>query len=139
MFLANEAQRQRDVAIKNEVDPSGAYQGMIDKDFGANVGNLGSAIVGFAQIVGAANIPAAILGLQLITNAVHGLTNLAAQIPTAAQIADNPVAHFNEAAGAAIWNAIQKFDNAIHGKAFGGGAQAAPIAPRPERQGRCLR
>ena len=50
MFLANEAQRQRDVAIKNGVDPSGVYQGMVDKDFGANVGNLGSAIVGFAQI-----------------------------------------------------------------------------------------
>ena len=36
MFLANEAQRQRDVAIKNGVDPSGVYQGMVDKDFGAN-------------------------------------------------------------------------------------------------------
>ncbi len=33
---------------------------MVDKDFGANVSNLGAAIVGFAQIVGSANIPAAI-------------------------------------------------------------------------------
>jgi hypothetical protein len=92
-----------------------------------NVGNLGSAIVGFAQIVGAANIPAAISGLHLLTDAVHGLTNLSASIPTAAQIADNPVAHFNEAAGAAIWGALKNFDNSIHGKVWGSGAQAAPL------------
>ena len=92
----------------------------------ATVSNLGAAIVRFAQIVGSANIPGAIAGLHLLTDAVHELTNLAAKIPTAAQIADNPVAHFNEAAGAAIWDAIKRFDNAIHGKALGG-AEAAPV------------
>ena len=100
---------------------------MVDKDFGANVANLGSAIVGFAQIVGAANIPAAIAGLHSITDAVHALTDLAAKIPTAAQIADNPIARFNEAAGAAAWDAIKNFDNMIHGKAWGGGAQAGTL------------
>ncbi len=62
----------------------------------------------------------------MLTDAVYELTNLAAKIPTAAQIAGNPVAHFNEAAGAAIWDAIERFDNAIHGKAIGG-ADAAPV------------
>jgi hypothetical protein len=127
MFLANEAQRQRDVAIKNGVDPQGVYQGIVDKDFAANLGNLGSAIKGFAEIVGSANIPAAIYGLHLLSDAIHGLTDLAAKIPTAAQIADNPVAHFDEAAGAAVWDWIKGFDSAIHGKFWGTGAQAAPL------------
>ncbi len=63
----------------------------------------------------------------MLTDAVYELTNLAAKIPTAAQIAGNPVAHFNVAAGAAIWDAIERFDNAIYGKAIGESADAAPV------------
>jgi len=57
---------------------------MTDKDFSANLNNLGAAISGFAQVIGAPAIPNAIAGLHLLTDAVHCITNQAAEHPTVA-------------------------------------------------------
>jgi hypothetical protein len=61
------------------------YQGIGDKDLGANVNNLGAAIQGLAQVVGGPAVPQAIEGLHLLTGAIHRLTGLAASNPTAAK------------------------------------------------------
>jgi hypothetical protein len=84
LFLQNEAQRQRDVNLRHGVDPRAAIAGINDKDFGANLDNLGASIRGFAQVVGAPAIPNAIAGLHLLTDAMHGLTQTGAEHPTIA-------------------------------------------------------
>jgi hypothetical protein len=85
MYLSNEAQRERDVAIKNGVDPNSVYKGIGDKDLGANVSNLGASIAGLAQVVGGPAVPQAIEGLHLLTGAIQGMTGLAASNPLTAK------------------------------------------------------
>ena len=41
MFLQNEAQRERDVGLRQGVDPKSVYQGIGDKDYAANVWRIG--------------------------------------------------------------------------------------------------
>jgi hypothetical protein len=71
MFLMNKAQQDRDISIRHGVDPSSAYSNIGDKDYAANINNVG-AIKGFIEIFGSASVPAAIVGLHLLTDAIHG-------------------------------------------------------------------
>jgi hypothetical protein len=84
MFLQNEAQRKRDVALKNGVDPASVYQGIGDKDYKANLDNLGTSFQGLMQVLGSNQIPGAITTLHAITSAVQSLTGGAADHPGAA-------------------------------------------------------
>ena len=101
MFLQNEAQRQRDVNLRHGVDPDAVNKGIYDKDLGMNLDNLGASIKGFAQVVGSAEIPAAITVIHGLTAAFRTLTQWEAQFPALmARLADNPVARFNQEMGA---------------------------------------
>jgi hypothetical protein len=81
LFLQNLPQVQRDQLLRHGVDPASAYSGIGDKDYAANMSNVGSAAKGFMEVFGSPSVPSAIGGLHLLTDAMHGLTNLAAAHP----------------------------------------------------------
>jgi hypothetical protein len=83
MFLQNEAQRQRDVNLRQGVDPDSVYKGIGDKDYAQNVSNLGASFQSLMQVVGSNAIPGAITTIHGITDALQGLTKLAADHPAA--------------------------------------------------------
>ena len=117
MFLANEAQRQRDVAIKNSVDPSGVVQGITDKDYGANLDNLGKSIQGFAQVLGSTEIPTAIAGLHVLADAFHlltsGLAEVAAVSPNLAKALVPFTPSMIEAGWGAAKDQLENLSNAL--------------------------
>ena len=84
MFMQNEAQRERDVNLRHGVDPASVYQGIGDKDYAANVSNLGTSFQGLMQVLGSNAIPGAITTLHGLTAAIQGLTGQAADHPAAA-------------------------------------------------------
>jgi len=81
LFLQNLPQVQRDQLLRHGVDPASAYSGIGDKDYAANMNNVGAAAKGFMEVFGSPSVPNAIGGLHLLTDAMHGLTNLAADHP----------------------------------------------------------
>jgi len=83
LFYANAAQVERDKLIRNSVDPQNAYSGMITNDLAANTNNFSAAITGLGQVLGGPSTQAAISGLQLLTGAIHKLTEAAAVSPSA--------------------------------------------------------
>jgi len=125
MFLANEAQRQRDVAIKNGVDPSGVVQGMYDKDYGANLNNLGAAISGFAQVLGSTEIPMAISGLHVLADAVHALTGGLAAVQATSPAMAKALVPFTPSMIGGAWDAVKDLWNHLPGM----GAAAATLNP----------
>jgi hypothetical protein len=133
MFLANEAQRQRDVAIKNGVNPQGVIQGITDKDYAANLDNLGKSIQGFAQVLGGPSIELAIGGLHLITGAVQELTKAAAISPQADKAAIEM--GFGPALFGGAWNAFEDLRKHLSGILWGSPAQAATLAGGPYANG----
>ena len=70
MFMQNEAQRERDVNLRHGVDPALVYQGIGDKDYAANVSNLGTSFQGLMQVLGSNAIPGAITTLHGLTAAI---------------------------------------------------------------------
>ena len=82
MFLQNEAQRQRDVALRHGVDPDSVYKGIAEKDYQANLTNLGTSAQGLTQVVGAGAVPNANIGLQALSSVFNWLAKLGADHPT---------------------------------------------------------
>jgi hypothetical protein len=85
IMIQNTAQIDKDIAIRHAIDPGAAYQGMIGKDYQANLDALGASIQNFGQAVGSPAVASAIGYMQQMSGVIGGIADQALKHPTAAK------------------------------------------------------
>lgn len=81
IFGLQQQQQERDIGLRHQADPNAAFAGIATNDYPAALNNLGAAITSFGNNVGGPAALGAIKSLNLLSDAIHLITEEAIPHP----------------------------------------------------------